>query len=311
MFAPADVATLPGGSVLTVGVFDGVHLGHQRVLAETIALATELQATPVAITFDRHPETVVDPAHAPRLLTTVAQRMELFAAAGIAATCVLRFDEERSLEEPEDFVTRTLLGECGTRGIVAGESFRFGRRHRGDVGLLRKLCEPAGIDVRVIPLVEVPGLGSRPISSTAIRDALARDDVALVARLLGRPYEVRGVVEHGDARGRELGFPTANVAVPGDIMLPGDGVFAGHYERADGSIYPTAISLGRRPTFYVDSGLRLLEAHLLDFDGNLYGEVARVRIEHWLRGQVRFESAEGLIEQIKRDVVAAREVLGI
>jgi riboflavin kinase/FMN adenylyltransferase len=196
--------------------------------------------------------------------------------------------------------------------VVVGEDFHFGHRRAGNVPLLRRLGGELGFEVDGIELVGAdssPGAVQEPVSSTRIRHALVEGDLALANRLLGRDYEVRGVVALGDKRGRELGFPTANVSVPGDILLPADGIYAGWFERPDGSVHASAISLGRRPTFYVEAHVSLLEAHLLDFDGDLYGEHAKVRFVARLRDEVRFDSAEALVEQIGRDVDQARELL--
>jgi riboflavin kinase / FMN adenylyltransferase len=193
-----------------------------------------------------------------------------------------------------------------------GEDFHFGHRRAGNVPLLRRLGAELGFEVDGIELVGAdsrPGNGDAPVSSTRIRRALVEGDLALANRLLGRDYEVRGVVALGDKRGRELGFPTANVSVPGDILLPADGIYAGWFERPDGSVQGSAISLGRRPTFYVEAHVSLLEAHLLDFDGDLYGEHVKVRFVARLRDEVHFDSVEALVEQIQRDVDQARELL--
>jgi riboflavin kinase/FMN adenylyltransferase len=174
--------------------------------------------------------------------------------------------------------------------------------------MLRAMGGDLGFEVEGIELVEVPGRGQA--SSTAIRHALVEGDLDRATAMLGRPHEVRGVVAHGDERGRDLGFPTANVSVPGDILLPADGIYAGWFDRADGTTWPTAISLGRRPTFYAEAHASLLEAHLLDFDGDLYDEDVRVRFVARLRGEERFETVEALIEQIRRDCDDARRQLG-
>ena len=193
-----------------------------------------------------------------------------------------------------------------------GEDFHFGHRRAGNVPMLRRLGAELGFEVDGIELVGAGnGRGGRdaPVSSTRIRRALVEGELALANTLLGRAYEVRGVVALGDKRGRELGFPTANVSVPGDILLPADGIYAGWFERPDGSVHASAISLGRRPTFYVEAHVSLLEAHLLDFDGDLYDEHVKVRFVARLRDEVRFDSVEALVEQIQRDVDQARELL--
>jgi riboflavin kinase/FMN adenylyltransferase len=262
----------------------------------------------VVAIFDRHPAPVVRPESAPRLLTDLGQRIRLLGQTGIELCYVVRFDEERSLQEPEQFVDEVVTGALNAKAMVVGEDFHFGRRRRGDTAVLANLESTYGFKVLAIPLVSLPDVEG-PVSATRVREALARHDIELATALLGREHEVRGVVEHGDHRGRTIGFPTANVAVPGDVMLPSDGVYAGHYERADGSIWPAAINLGKRPTFYDENGLRLLEAHLLDFDDDLYGERAKVRFGRWIRGEVKFPGIDALVEQLYRDIKTARSML--
>jgi riboflavin kinase/FMN adenylyltransferase len=296
---------LPRGSVVAIGTFDGVHVGHQAVLAETLAIARELGATAVVAIPDRHPATVVRPESAPRLLTNLHQRIDLLAGTGIELCFVLRFDEERSLQEPEDFVGEVVAGRLHAKALVVGEDFHFGRRRRGDTATLADLEPVFGFKVIGLPLVSSDA-ATGVVSATAVREALGRGDVVAATQLLGRLHEVRGVVEHGDHRGRTIGFPTANVAVPGDIALPADGVYAGWYELPSGEARSAAINLGKRPTFYDHNGLRLLEAHLLDFDGDLYGQHAKVRFQQWLRGEVKFPSVDALVERLRTDVDATR-----
>jgi riboflavin kinase/FMN adenylyltransferase len=291
------------GAVVSPGMFDGVHVGHQAVIDRAVATATSLGAPSVVVTFDRHPASVVRPDAGVRLLTDLHQRAERIAALGVDLLYVLRFDEERSLEGPAGFVD-DLVRDFAPRAIVVGEDFHFGHRARGDLPLLESAAGEAGFKVEGVGLVSLDGLGR--VSSTAIREALAHGDVARAARLLGRNPSVRGVVEHGDERGRALGFPTANVAVPGDVQLPADGVYGGWYRRADDSRHRAAISVGRRPTFYEDNGLLLVEAHLLDFQGDLYGEHAEVSFDEWIRGQVRFAGVDELVAALERDVAHVR-----
>lgn len=303
------IPALRHGSVVTIGTFDGVHRGHRALLAEVRRAADEVGAPAVVVTFDRHPASVVRPESAPKLLTSLSHRLQLLAASGVDYAYVLRFDEERSLEPPDEFLHEIVVGTWHARVAVEGADFHFGHRRRGDVSLLEEAGARWGFKVRTVELLEDELLGAI-VSSDATRAALARADIATANRLLGRMHEVHGVVEHGDKRGRTIGFPTANVAVAGDIQLPADGVYAGWYERPDGSVHRTAISIGRRPTFYADNGLLLVEAHLLDFDGDLYTEHARVRIEAWLRGQTRFGSVDDLRAQLARDVEATRRLAG-
>jgi riboflavin kinase / FMN adenylyltransferase len=296
-------------SVITIGAYDGVHLGHQAVIRHVRRLAADLGARSVVVTFDRHPASVVRPESAPRLLTDPAQRLELLAATGVDATVVVAFDETQSHESPTSFVERVLVNALGVRAIVVGDDFHFGHGREGNVALLQQLGLQR--DFEVLPVELVPradGVGE-PVSSTAIRRALAGGDVRLAAELLGRPFEVRGPVVKGDQRGRLLGFPTANVEVPNQMCMPADGVYAGWYRRPDGVAHPCAINLGRRPTFYEHADSSLLEAHLLDFDGDLYGEPARVSFVGFLRSERKFDGIDALIEQLKHDVEHARTVL--
>jgi riboflavin kinase / FMN adenylyltransferase len=302
----------PEGTVVTIGAYDGVHLGHRSVIRLVRQRAAERGLRSAVVTFDRHPASVVRPESAPRLLTDLEQKLELLAATGIDYCLVIAFDEARRQESAEDFVKEVLVDCLNAADVVVGEDFHFGHRRAGNVPLLRRLGAELGFEVDGIELVGTEngsGGGHAPVSSTRIRRALVERDLALANSLLGRDYEVRGVVALGDKRGRELGFPTANVSVPGDILLPADGIYAGWFERPDGSVHASAISLGRRPTFYVEAHVSLLEAHLLDFDGDLYGEHVKVRFVARLRDQVRFDSVDALVEQIGRDVDQARGLL--
>jgi riboflavin kinase/FMN adenylyltransferase len=294
-------------SVVTIGAYDGVHLGHQHVIRTVRAMAAERGLASAVVTFDRHPATIVRPESAPKLLTDLDQKLELLAAAGVDCSLVLRFDEARSREPAEDFVTTVLAGQLGARAVVVGQDFHFGHGRRGDVALLRRMGAELGFEVHGLDLV---GNDSGfPVSSTRIRQHLAAGDVAGAATLLGRDHEVRGIVERGDGRGRELGFPTANVAVPPDICLPSEGIYAGWYRAPDGSVHPAALSLGHRPTFYDRRLAPLLEAYLLDFDGDLYEQAAAVSFHRRIRDEERFESIAALVAQIDRDVTATRLAL--
>jgi riboflavin kinase/FMN adenylyltransferase len=298
------------GTAVAIGFFDGVHLGHRVVIGEVRRVAAELGARTAVVTFDRHPASVVRPESAPLLLTDLDQRLELLAGTGIDYALVVQFDEARSKESAEDFVETELVRCLGVRAVVVGADFHFGHGRRGNVALLREMGANHGFEVDGIELVASGAKGARSVSSTSIREALAKGDLDDANRMLGRPHEVRGLVQEGDRRGRDLGFPTANVAVPAQIQLPADGIYAGWFVRADGTEHPTAISLGRRPTFYEDQPASLLEAHLLDFSGDLYGEFAAVRFVERLRGEEKFQSVDDLVEQMKRDVARTREVLG-
>lgn len=301
------------GSAVTIGAYDGVHRGHRYVVDELRRRAAAAGLSTVVVTFDRHPATVVRPESAPPVLTLPEQKLELLASTGVDRTVVVPFDEARANETAEDFVREVLVDALGARLVVVGEDFHFGHGRKGNVALLREMGRQHGF--------EVVGLGlegaedGEAVSSTRIRALLAAGDVAGAAALLGRPHEVWGRVRHGDARGgSQLGFPTANVAVAAGTALPADGIYACWYRGPDGVRRAAAVSLGRRPTFYDDRtepAPRVLEAHLLDFDGDLYGQEARVAFVARLRDEERFDSPDALVEQIRRDVAATRTALAI
>src|SRR5579875_480016 len=285
---PEHCTPPPSGSAVTIGAYDGVHLGHRYVIDRLRHAAASRGLASVVVTFDRHPATVVRPESAPPLLTDLEQKLELLAATG---------------------VDRTLVGALRARLVVVGQDFHFGHGRKGNVALLEDLGRTQGFAVDGLVL-EADAAGE-PVSSTRIRHLLAAGDVEGATRLLGRHHQVRGVVVHGDGRGAALlGVPTANVEVPTGIALPGAGIYACWYERPDGSRHPAAVSLGRRPTFYRQGEL-LLEAHLLDADGDLYGERARVSFVARLRDERRFDSVEALAAQMARDIDAVRAVLGV
>ena len=296
------------GCAVTIGAYDGVHLGHQAVVAEVRRQAAELGCRTAVVTFDRHPATIVRPESAPLLLTDLDQKLELLDATGIDYCVVIHFDEDRAREPAEDFVATVLVDCLRARTVIVGSDFHFGHQRRGNVAMLQQMGADHGFTTTGLSLV--PGrTGEQPVSSTAIRKALLAGDVREAAAMLGRPHEVRGMVVEGDRRGRDLGFPTANVSVPHAICLPADGIYAGWYERPGGAVHPAAISLGRRPTFYETAQASLLEAFLLDFSGDLYGEPARVRFVEWIRGEEKFDSVEALIEQMNLDVEQVRSIL--
>lgn len=305
------------GSVVTIGAYDGVHLGHRAVIGQVRDLAAERGLATVVVTFDRHPAAVVRPESAPLLLTDLDQKLELLAGTGVDVAMVVHFDEVRAKEPAEEFVDELLVGCLAARVVVVGDDFHFGHRRRGNVELLRELGPRLGFEVAPVHLVGLDGspapAGQLKVSSTAIRAALRAGDLDSANALLGRHHEVRGVVGHGDKRARDLGFPTANVEVPDEVCLPADGIYAAWYQRPDGAPRPAAVSLGRRPTFYDDQPYSLLEAHLLDVDDpaslDLYGEAARVRFVHRLRDEERFDSVEALVAQMGRDCDQARRVL--
>ncbi len=300
---------MPGpGTAVTIGAYDGVHLGHRALLRDLSERAAAAGLATVVVTFDRHPAYVVRPESAPKQLTSLDQKLELLADCGIDRTLVVPFDETRAEESAEDFVKSVLVDELSARLVVVGQDFHFGHGRRGNIELLRRLGAEYGFEVLGVALT---GDGAEPVSSTRIRSLLAQGDVEEAARLLGRPHEVRGPVVRGDGRGGpELGFPTANLQLPDDIALPADAVYAGHFRRADGTVHRAAISVGRRPTFYEPGTAPVLvEAYLLHFDGDLYGETARVSFARRLRGEQRFDSVDALVAQMRADVAATERVL--
>jgi riboflavin kinase/FMN adenylyltransferase len=295
--------------VVTIGAYDGVHLGHRAVIDQVKALADAQGLQTVVVTFDKHPAMVVRPESAPKLLCDLDQKLELLADAGVDATYVVHFDEERAKETAEEFVHEVLVGCLTARAVVVGEDFHFGHKRGGNVALLEEMGASLGFTVEGLELVSTEA-GGAVISSTAIRSLLAEGDARGAAAMLGRPHEVRGTVEHGDKRGRELGFPTANLEIPAEVQLPSDGIYAGWFERADGSVHATAMSLGHRPTFYErPQGAPLLECNLIDFAGDLYGEAVRVRFVERLRGEVKFDGIDPLIAQMRADVAQTRSLL--
>jgi riboflavin kinase/FMN adenylyltransferase len=295
---------LPRGSTVTVGSFDGVHRGHQAVLREIARRAGAAGRASVLVTFEPHPLEVVNPQAAPPLLTTGAERREILAQLPVDYVLFLRFDRRLASLTPEEFVRGVLLERCGMRELVIGHDHGFGRGRSGDVDTLRRLGAVDGFAVDVVDVVDV---GDQHVSSSRIRRAVAGGDLATAARMLGRPYQVSGKVGEGERRGRLLGVPTINLAeVPPQKLLPPDGVYAVRVEwregRADGMM-----NQGPRPTF--QDGRRTLEAHLFDFDGDLYGQWVRIEWVERLRDVARFASVAALQQQLDRDRTRAREVL--
>jgi riboflavin kinase / FMN adenylyltransferase len=307
------------GTAVTIGAYDGVHLGHRALLQELSALAAAEGLSTVVVTFDRHPAGVVRPESAPPQLTDLAQKLELLADCGIDRTLVIEFDRTRADESAEDFVKEVLVDTLGARLVVVGEDFHFGHGRKGNVALLTALGREYGFKVIGARLTGtsltgngLTGEGSTdPVSSTRIRTLVAEGDVVGAAKLLGRPHEVRGTVVHGDGRGGPvLGFPTANMMIADDIALPADGIYAGYFTRADGSVHQAAISVGRRPTFYEPGTASVLvEAYLLQFEGDLYGELGAVSFVTRLRDERQFDSVDALIAQMHEDVAAAQRAL--
>jgi riboflavin kinase/FMN adenylyltransferase len=298
--------------VVAVGVFDGLHRGHRRIVETGLARARERGAQVAVVTFDPHPDAVLGKAPAEPPLTPTPEKVRLLEGWGVGQVVVVPFDKALAALEPEDFVERFLLGPLGMVHLVTGQDFALGRGRKGNVPFLEGLGERKGFTVEAVPLlVEHHGA----VSSTRIRGALKGGDVAFAAELLGRPYELQGAVVHGHGIGKQLDYPTANLELPEPRLLPADGVYAGwvHVPGESGGPGPGgalrgAISLGLRPTFEgVD---RALEVFVLDWDKDLRGKSLRVEFVDWIRGQEKFEGVPALVAAMARDVARVRETLG-
>jgi riboflavin kinase / FMN adenylyltransferase len=307
-FGADDVPADFGRAVVTIGVFDGVHRGHRVILGRAAALATRLGLPMVAVTFDPHPSEVVRPGSHPAMLSTVPFRAQLLSEAGADAVCVLPFTTEFSRLTPEEFVQAVLVERLHAAAVVVGANFRFGHRATGTVETLRELGAADGFEVELVDLVGGDGV---TWSSTYVRQCVDEGDVEEAAVALERPHRVEGEVVHGDHRGRQLGFPTANLLTTPHAAVPADGVYAGWLVRhaADGSAQrlPAAVSVGSNPTF--DGVDRRVEAYVLDRDDlDLYGERVAVEFGARLRGMTRFDSVPELLEQMADDVARTRVI---
>jgi riboflavin kinase/FMN adenylyltransferase len=289
-------------SVVAIGVFDGLHRGHQAVIASLVALASELDTLASVVTFDPSPAMFFAPSKAPRLIATLAQRLEGLEALGVDQVLVLTFDATLAKETARDFIQRVLVGELHVRGVVVGEDFHFGHNREGDVALLEEVAAHDGFSVHPTPLF---GDEAR-WSSTLVRNALAQGDLDVARRILGRPFTLRGEVVHGDERGGALGFPTANLTMPPFQQLPAEGVYAGA-TKIEGAWWPAAISVGTRPQFY-EHGDVLVEVHIHGFEGDLYDSTLDVVFLARLRAQTVFDDAAALSAQIGRDVAETQQI---
>jgi riboflavin kinase / FMN adenylyltransferase len=308
--SPAEVPGDWGASVVTIGEFDGVHRGHQRIVGIARQTAADLGLPVVVVTFDPHPDEVVRPGSHPALLCTARRRLQLLAGLGVDAVCVIPFTLEFSRLGPDEFVRTVLVDRLHAARVVVGENFRFGHKAAGDVALLAELGEKYEFAVTGVPLLTENGI---TVSSTGIRALLADGDVAAAAELLGRPHRVEGVVVRGYERGRSLGFPTANLEPPPNTAIPADGIYAGWLASLDAAgnetqRWPAAISVGTNPTFGGQD--RTVEAHALDRDDlDLYGVHVAVDFVARLRATVKFDSVEALVQQMYIDVGDARRLL--
>ncbi len=294
---------------LTIGVFDGVHLGHQAVIAATTRRAEALGARTAVVTFEPHPALVLRPENAPKLLTSLEQRLELLEATGVDYVYLVDFSLKRAETTAPQFIQEVFVDRLHARSVSIGEDFHFGRGRGGNLETVRDLGEVHGYEVIGLDLLRTDPEAREPVSSTVIRRLLAGGRVAEAATMLGRPYQIRGEVIQGEQRGRTIGFPTANIPVDQKMSWPTDGVYAGRFIRADGTVYGCAINIGRRPTFHQHAEHSLLEAHLLDFDGDLYGEYVRVEFVSFLRSEQRFNGPDELVAQLKIDVEQTRAAL--
>lgn len=294
-------------TAITIGKFDGVHDGHAWVVSQLREAARARGLNPVVMTFDRHPASVLTPETAPAPIVSQRQKLELLQRQGLRATVVVPFTHEFAQRSPRDFVEHLLVERLGVELLLVGQDFRFGRGGAGDVDFLRAHADEFGYELIVTR--DERGPGGRRASSTWVRELLDAGDIRLVTEVLGRHHVLEAEVVHGAKRGREIGFPTANLSTDIEGYIPADGVYAGWLD--DGTaVYPTAISIGNNPTF---EGVpqRQVEAYVLDTKIDLYGTRVRIGLAHRLRAMERFDSVEALIEQLDRDVDETRRVLGL
>jgi len=289
------------GAIIALGNFDGFHLGHQAVAKQAIDWARKEGRPSIIATFDPHPVRHFKPDVPPFRLTTLEQRQELYLAAGATAMLVFHFDQKLSETTAEHFLDRILIDRIGASGVVTGDDFRFGKGAAGDVARLRE----SPLEVRTVdPVMD----GGKPVSSSRVREALREGDPQEAARLLTRPFAIRGVVEHGDKRGRTIGYPTANVSIE-SYLRPRYGIYAvtGRI-LATGQVLKGAANIGMRPQF--EPPKELLEPYFFDFSGDLYGQEIEVAFHHFLRGEAKFDSLDGLVAQMEKDCDEARRLLG-
>jgi riboflavin kinase/FMN adenylyltransferase len=297
-----ELSDLPGPLFLAIGVFDGVHLGHQAVISTSAEHARMANGTPVVVTFDPHPEKILRPEAAPHLLTATPHKIALIRELGVAHLLIIKFDKQFAATEPEDFVQQLVEHSKPLREICVGHEWSFGKNRRGNLKLLNKFGARFDFGVVGIPPVTVNG---ELVSSTAIRQALETGDPAKAARMLGREYTILGTVVRGDDLGKKIGFPTANLSAHNE-QFPPNGVYFAE-AKLDGATYPGVVNLGCRPTVSSKTE-RILEIYLLDFERDIYGKDIEVRFIRYLRPEKKFENVEALASQIDLDVKQAREL---
>jgi riboflavin kinase/FMN adenylyltransferase len=293
-------------NAITIGNFDGVHLGHQAMLARLRARAASVGGSPTVLTFEPHPREIFTPDSAPTRLTSLREKLEILRGLGVAHVHVCRFTRAFAALTAQEFVRRILVDGLRARYVLVGDDFRFGARRAGDFALLRQLGEQHGFEAEALHTVEAAG---QRASSTAVRDALAAGDMAMAAQLLGRPYSISGRVVGGDRLGRRIGYPTANIQIKHN-RPPVKGIFAVRVQGLEVPDWPGVASLGTRPTVHAD-GKPTLEVHLFDFDRSIYRAHLRVDFLHKLRDEAKFPSLEALIAQIDRDAAQARGLLNV
>ena len=292
-----------GRCVVTIGVFDGVHKGHQQIIGKAVELAAAKDVPSVVLTFDPHPMEIIRPGSHPALLTSTRYKAELLEALGVDVMCVLPFTPEFRRLTPEEFVHEVLVERLHVSAVVIGENFRYGAKGAGDVDSLTASGRRFGFTVEGVALA---GSEETTYSSTYVRSLIDAGEVQEAAKVLGREHRVEGVVVRGDQRGREIGYPTANLSLLPWSAVPADGIYAGHLVRG-AQLLPAAISIGTNPTFAGRE--RRVEAFVLDFDGDLYGERVGLSFHERLRPMVRFATVEGLVAQMDQDVERTRELL--
>lgn len=299
----SELSRLQGPLFLAIGVFDGVHLGHQTVISTSAEHARAANGTPVVVTFDPHPEKVLRPDAAPHLLTATPHKIALIRDLGVEHLLVIKFDKAFAATEPEDFVRQLVKHSKPLREVCVGHEWSFGKNRRGNLDLLSKLGAQFNFNVVGIPPVTVNG---ELVSSTTIRRAVEAGDMQKAAAMLGRDYTILGTVVHGDDLGKKIGFPTANLSAHNE-QFPPNGVYVAE-AKLDGVAYPGVINLGYRPTVSSSKSDRVLEIHLLDFKREIYGKDLEVRFLRYLRPEKKFENVDALVRQIKADVEQARDL---
>ena len=298
-----ELERLRGPLFLAIGVFDGVHRGHQAVISTSADHAAASNGTPVVVTFDPHPEKVLRPQAAPHLLSATEHKIALIRALGVEHLLIINFDKQFAATEPEDFVQKLVIHSKPLREICVGHEWSFGKNRRGNLDLLKKLGAKFNFDVVGIPPVKINGA---VVSSTAIRQAIEKGDWAKAAEMLGREYTILGTVTRGDNLGKKIGFPTANLSAHSE-QFPPNGVYVAE-ARIDGELYRGVINLGIRPTVSSGKSERVLEIHLFDFNRDIYGHDIEVRFLKFLRSEKKFQDLDTLVQQIRQDVEQARQL---